>query len=71
MVPGDLSAPRWAVYGQPSSAINVSGGALVVRESEQFVIGVMSSSDQRMKRDIRCAVTWSGWRPKGATNEAE
>jgi hypothetical protein len=71
VVPGDLSSPRWAVYGQPSSAINVSGGALVVRQGEQFVIGVMSSSDQRMKRDIRCAVTWSGWRPKEATNEAE
>jgi hypothetical protein len=63
VVPGDLSTPRWAVYGQPSSAINVSSGALVVRENEQFVIGVMSSSDQKMKRDIRCAVTWSGWRP--------
>jgi hypothetical protein len=71
VVPGDLSAPRWAVYGQPSSAINVSGGALVVRESEQFVIGVMSSSDQRMKRDIRCAVTWSGWRPAATKNEPE
>jgi hypothetical protein len=63
VVPGDLSTPRWAVYGQPSSAIHVSSGALVVRENEQFVIGVMSSSDQKMKRDIRCAVTWSGWRP--------
>ena len=71
VVPGDLSTPRWALYGQPSSAINVSGGALVVREKEQFVIGVMSSSDQRMKRDIRCAVTWSGWRPGGTKNEAE
>jgi hypothetical protein len=63
VVPGDLSTPRWAVYGQPSYAINVSSGALAVRENEQFVIGVMSSSDQKMKRDIRCAVTWSGWRP--------
>ena len=71
VVPGDLSTPRWALYGQPSSAINVSGGALVVREKEQFVIGVMSSSDQRMKRDIRCAVTWSGWRPGGTKNGAE
>ena len=63
VIPGDLSAPRWAVYGQPSSAINVSSGALVVREGEQFVIGVMAPSDQKIKRDIRCAVTWSGWRP--------
>ena len=70
VVPGDLSAPRWAVYGQSSSAINVSSGTLVVRENEQFVIGVMSSSEQKMKRDIRCAVTWSGWRP-GAQSEGE
>jgi hypothetical protein len=70
VVPGDLSAPRWAVYGQPSSAINVSSGALVVHEGEQFVVGVMSSSDQKIKRDIRCAVTWSGWRP-GVKGEAE
>ncbi|HMI83910.1 MAG TPA: hypothetical protein VK550_07435 [Polyangiaceae bacterium] len=67
VVPGDLSTPRWAVYGQASSAMNVSAGSLVVRENEQFVVGVMSSSDQKMKRDIRCSVTWSGWRP-GATN---
>jgi len=62
VVPGDLSTPRWAVYGQASSAINLSSGALVVREGEQFVIGVMSPSDRKIKRDIRCAVTWSGWR---------
>jgi hypothetical protein len=62
VVPGDLSTPRWAVYGPPSSAINLSSGALVVREGEQFVIGVMSPSDRKIKRDIRCAVTWSGWR---------
>jgi hypothetical protein len=68
VVPGDLSAPRWAVYGQPSSAINLSSGALIVREGEQFVIGVMSPSDQKIKRDIRCAVTWSGWR---ASSKAE
>jgi len=71
VVPGDLSTPRWAVYGQPSSSMNVSGGTLVVRENEQFVIGVMSSSEQKMKRDIRCAVTWSGWRPGGSRSEAE
>jgi hypothetical protein len=71
VVPGDLSSPRWAVYGQPSSSINVSGGSLVVRENEQFVIGVMSSSEQKMKRDIRCAVTWSGWRPGGVKSTAE
>jgi hypothetical protein len=71
VVPGDLSTPRWAVYGQPSSSMNVSGGTLVVRENEQFVIGVMSSSEQKMKRDIRCAVTWSGWRPVSPRNEAE
>ena len=41
------------------------------RENEQFVIGVMSSSEQKMKRDIRCAVTWSGWRPAGTKSEAE
>jgi hypothetical protein len=62
VVPGDLSTPRWAVYGPPSSAINLSSGALVVREGEQFVIGVMSPSDRKIKRDVRCAVTWSGWR---------
>jgi hypothetical protein len=62
VVPGDLSAPRWAVYGPPSSAIHLSSGALVVREGEQFVIGVMSPSERKIKRDIRCAVTWSGWR---------
>jgi len=62
VVPGDLSTPRWAVYGPPSSAINLSSGVLVVREGEQFVIGVMSPSDRKMKRDVRCAVTWSGWR---------
>lgn len=71
VVPGDLSTPRWAVYGQPSSSMNVSGGTLVVRENEQFVIGVMSSSEQKMKRDIRCAVTWSGWRPGASRSEAE
>jgi hypothetical protein len=70
VVPGDLSTPRWAVYGPPGNAINVSGGALLVRENEQFVIGVMSGSDQKMKRDIRCAVTWSGYRA-GAMSEAE
>jgi hypothetical protein len=69
--PGDLSTPRWAVYGQPSSAMNVSAGSLVVRDNEHFVIGVMSSSDQKMKRDIRCAVTWSGWRPGGQKSDGE
>ena len=71
VVPGDLSSPRWAVYGQAASSMNVSGGSLVVREDEQFVIGVMSSSEQKMKRDIRCAVTWSGYRPGGAKSDAE
>ena len=71
VVPGDLSSPRWAVYGQASSSMNVSGGSLVVREEEQFVIGVMSSSEQKMKRDIRCAVTWSGYRPVGLKSDAE
>jgi hypothetical protein len=51
--------------------MNVSGGTLVVREDEQFVIGVMSSSEQKIKRDIRCAVTWSGYRPGGAQSDAE
>jgi hypothetical protein len=71
VVPGDLSTPRWAVYGQPASAMNVSAGSLVVKENEQFVIGVMSSSEQKMKRDIRCAVTWSGWRPGGSNVDAD
>ena len=71
VVPGDLSSPRWAVYGQPSSSMNVSGGSLVVRENEQFVIGVMSSSDQKIKRDIRCSVTFSGWRPGAVKSETE
>ena len=70
VVPGDLSTPRWAVYGQASSSMNVSAGSLVVRDDEQFVIGVMSSSEQKMKRDIRCAVTWSGYRLRGPQSDA-
>jgi hypothetical protein len=46
--------------------INVSGGTLVVRETEHFVIGAMSTADQKIKRDVRCSITWSGWRPPGA-----
>jgi hypothetical protein len=67
--PGDLSTPRWAVYAQPANAINVSGGTLTVRDSEYFVIGTMSTSDQKIKRDLRCSITWSGWRPPAATVE--
>jgi len=67
--PGDLSAPRWAVHAQPASNINVSGGSLVVRENEHFIIGVTSTSEQKIKRDVRCSITWSGWRPP-ATKES-
>jgi hypothetical protein len=65
-LPGDLAAPRWAGYAQPANAINVSGGSLVVRDTEYLVIGTMSTSDQRIKRDLRCSVTWGGWRPPAA-----
>jgi hypothetical protein len=62
-LPGELSAPRWAVYGGPLHPINVTGGSLAVRETEYLVIGTMSTADQKIKRDVRCSITWSGWRP--------
>jgi hypothetical protein len=68
-LPGDLAAPRWALYAQPANAIHLSGGNLVVRDSEYFVIGAMSNSDQKMKRDLRCSVTWSGWRPPAIASD--
>jgi len=58
-VPGDLSGPRWAIYAQPLSAMNISGSTFIVRETEHLVIGVMSMSDQKIKRDVRCSITWS------------
>ena len=61
-LPGDLSAPRWAVYGAPLNSINVTGGSLVVRDTEYFVVGTMSAAEQKIKRDVRCSITWSGWR---------
>ena len=62
-LPGDLSAPRWALYGAPLNSINVTGGNLVVRETEYLIIGTMSVLEQKIKRDVRCSITWSGWRP--------
>ena len=62
-LPGDLSAPPWAVYGAPLNSINVTGSSMVVRDAEYFVIGTMSAAEQKIKRDVRCSITWSGWRP--------
>ncbi len=61
---GGVSTPRWILYSPAGSApLNVTEAFLSVRPKEYFVIGATASSEAKIKGDVRCSVTWSGFRP--------
>lgn len=60
---GSASSPRWIVYVPAGTSLHTSGSFLVVREHEFFVVGAVSSNENKLKGDVRCSLTWSGFRP--------
>jgi hypothetical protein len=65
-VAGNISVPRWILYAPTGSALHAVGTFLVVREHEYFVIGETASNESKVKGDVRCSLTWSGYRPSPA-----
>ncbi|HEY3746438.1 MAG TPA: hypothetical protein VGL17_09370, partial [Gemmatimonadaceae bacterium] len=60
---GSVSEPDWMILDQAGTSTNISAAAMVVAEHAYLVVGVMAAADVKLKPDVRCSVTWAGWRP--------
>src|SRR5262249_35864257 len=64
---GNVAEPRWIIHGPAGTAMNISGGVLAVREHEYFVVVAAATIDAKLRKDVRCGVTWSAWKSQPAT----
>jgi hypothetical protein len=58
---GSLSYSRWLVQSPANSPLHITGARLAAREGEVITVGMAGPGQG--KSDLRCAVTWAGWRP--------
>ena len=62
---GSEHSVRWILATPPGVALTVNGGGLLVPQDDVFYVGARSNVGP-LHKDVRCAVTFSGWRPKEA-----
>jgi hypothetical protein len=67
---GSLSAPRWVLYAPPSGALHLTR-YLVVREKEYLVVGTAATSENKLRGDMRCSITWGGFHLPDEPNPTE
>jgi hypothetical protein len=64
LVAGRLEKPHWILLGQAGAPMNVSG-QFILEDGEELIAGVRASTTPP-KDDVKCAITWSGFRPASA-----
>jgi hypothetical protein len=62
---GRLEKPHWILLNPAGAAMNVSG-QFILEDGEELFAGVRASA-ATPKDDVKCAITWSGFRPVSAS----
>jgi hypothetical protein len=60
---GSVSEPDWMILDQAGTSTNISAAAMVIAEHAYLVVGVMAPAEIKLSPDVRCSVTWAGWKP--------
>ena len=61
LLAGRLERPHWVLLNPAGAAMNVSG-QFILEDGEELFAGVRASGTAP-KDDVKCAITWSGFRP--------
>lgn len=61
---GRLEKPHWMLLNPAGAAMNVSG-QFILEDGEELFAGVRAAAASP-KDDVKCAITWSGFRPVSA-----
>lgn len=64
LIAGRLDKPHWVLLNPAGAAMNVSG-QFILEDGEELFAGVRPSA-ATPKDDVKCAITWSGFRPISA-----
>lgn len=64
LIAGRLEKPHWILLDPAGAAMNVSG-QFILEDGEELFAGVRASAGTP-KDDVKCSITWSGFRPISA-----
>lgn len=66
---GRLEKPHWLLLNVAGAPMNVSG-QFILEDGEELFAGVRATGSSP-KDDVKCAITWSGFRPISAPANAQ
>jgi hypothetical protein len=69
LLAGRLEKPHWILLNPSGAAMNVSG-QFILEDGEELFAGYRTTN-AAAKDDVKCAITWSGFRPISASTPAQ